>query len=279
MGVTRGWIRLAVLGGVLLAAPARGQEVSEERVRAAIDDGARGLGQTVAGGSPLTAPAGTTGGLGHFLVTAGLGVTRVEIEDPQRSQGTVDFLLPSAGVRAAVGITDGIAPGGAVGGLGALDLLGRAGVLAARDRIEDATSVFGLGVRVGLLRETAVAPALSVSLSRAWTEEIAYGESDEVSFRGDVAVTSLRADLSKSLVFLAPYVGAGIDRTRIEADYAIPASLSTAGQTVAGSIEPASSHETFYAGVDLSLLLLTATVEAGVYDGGAFAAVAVRASL
>ena len=279
MGVRSGWVVGIALTVVVHATPARGQEVSEQRVRAAIDDGARGLGQTVAGGSPLTAPAGTTGGAGHFLVSAGLGVTRVEIEDPQRSAGTVDFLLPSAGVRAAVGVTDGVAPGGAFGGLGALDVLGRAGVLAARDRIEDATSVYGLGVRVGILRETALSPAASVSLSRTWTEEIAYGDTDEVSFRGDVAVTSLRADLSKGFVFLSPYVGAGIDRTRIEADYFIPAGLSTSDQQIAGSIEPSSSHETFYAGIDLSLLLLTASVEAGVYDGGAFAAVALRAGL
>jgi hypothetical protein len=278
MGVTR-WVGLAMVAGIALAEPSRGQEVSEQRVRAAIDDGARGLGQAVAGGSPLTAPAGTTGGLGHFLVSAGVGVTRVEIEDPQRPAGTVDFLLPGAGVRAALGISDGIAPGSAVGGFGAVDVLGRAGVLAARDRVEDATSVFGLGVRVGLLGETALSPALSVSVGRAWTEEIVYGEPDEVSFRGDVAVTSLRADLSKSLVFLSPYVGAGIDRTWIEADYTIPAELSTTGQAVAGSIEPSSTHHTFYAGLDLSLLLLTASVEGGVYDGGAFAAVAVRAGL
>lgn len=278
MGVRR-WIGFAAVAAAALAQPARGQEVSEQRVRAAIDDGARGLGQAVAGGSPLTGPAGTTGGLGHFLVSAGIGVTRVEIEDPQRPAGTVDFLLPGAGVRAALGISGGIAPGSAVGGFGAVDVLGRAGVLAARERIEDATSVFGLGVRLGLLEETALSPALSVSLMRAWTEEIAYGEPDEISFRGDVATTSLRADLSKSLVFLSPYAGVGIDRTRIEAEYTIPAGLSTTGQAVAGSVEPSSSHHTVYAGIDLSLLLLTASVEGGVYDGGAFAAVAVRASL
>jgi hypothetical protein len=275
----RRWVWLAAATGIALAAPARGQEVSEQRVRAAIDDGARGLGQAVAGGSPLTAPAGTTGGLGHFLVSAGVGVTRVEIEDPQRPAGTVDFFLPAAGVRAALGISDGIAPGGVVGGFGAIDVLGRAGVVAARDRIEDATSVYGLGMRVGILGETALSPALSVSLARAWTEEIAYGEPDEVSFHGDVAVTSLRADLSKRFVFLAPYVGAGIDRTRIDAGYTIPSGFSTTGQTIAGSIEPSSTHHTVYGGLDLSLLLLTASVEGGVYDGGAFAAVAVRAGL
>ena len=278
MGVRR-WVGFAALTAIAVAGPARGQAVSEERVRAAIDDGARGLGQAVAGGSPLTGPAGTTGGLGHFLVSAGIGVTSVEIEDPQRPAGTVDFLLPGVGVRGALGISDGIAPGSAVGGFGALDVLGRAGVLGAGDEIEDATSVYGLGIRVGLVGETALSPALSVSLARAWTEEIAYGELDDVSFRGDAAVTSLRADLSKRFVLLSPYVGVGIDRTRIEADYTIPSDLSTSGQAVAGSIEPSSTHTTVYAGLDFSLLLLTASVEGGVHDDGAFAAVAVRAGL
>ena len=278
MGVRRR-VGLATLTAIAVAGPAHGQGISEERVRAAIDDGARGLGQSVAGGSPMTGPAGTTGGLGHFLVSAAIDATSVEIEDPQRPAGTVDFLLPGVGVRGAIGISDGIAPGTAVGGFGAVDVLGRVGWLAARDEIEDVSTVYGLGVRVGLLGETALAPALSVSLARAWTGEIAYGEPDEVSFRGDVAVTSFRADLSKSLVFLSPYVGAGFDRTRIEADYAIPSGLSTSGQAVAGSIDPSSTHTTVYAGLDFSLLLLTASVEGGVHDGGAFAAIALRAGL
>jgi len=257
------------------AAEAAAQEISEQRVRAAVEDAARGLGQAVAGGSPLTAPAETTGGLGHFLASVGLGVTRVEIEDPQRSSGTADFFLPTAGARLAVGVSDGIG----AGGLGSVDLLGRVGILTARDRIEDATNVYGLGVRVGLLGESPLTPAASISFQRAWTEEIAFGEADEVSFRGDVDVTSVRADLSKEFLLVSPYVGIGLDRTRIDASYSIPEELSTAGQDILGSIDPASTHQTLYAGIDLSLLLLTASVEGGVYDGGAFAAVAVRAGL
>jgi hypothetical protein len=259
------------------AADAAGQDISEQRVRAAVEDAARGLGQTVAGGSPMTAPAGTTGGLGHFLASVGVGVTRVEIEDPQRSSGTADFFLPTAGVRLAVGITDGIGVGG--GGLGSVDLLGQVGILTARDRIEDAANVYGLGVRVGLLGESPLTPAASISFERAWTEEIAFGEPDEISFRGDVDVTSVRADLSKEFLLVSPYVGIGLDRTRIDASYSIPAELSTSGQDIEGSIDPSSTHQTLYAGIDLSLLLLTASVEGGVYDGGAFAAVAIRAGL
>ncbi|MGH7565707.1 MAG: hypothetical protein ACREK2_02645 [Gemmatimonadota bacterium] len=261
------------------ATVARAQEVSEQRVRAAVDDAARGLGQTVAGGSPMTAPAATTGGLGHFLVSVGVGVTRVEIEDPQRETGTTDFFLPSAGARLALGITDGIPSGGAIQGFGSVDLLGRVGLMAARDQIEEAAKLYGLGVRVGLLSETALSPAVSVSLERAWTEEVAFGEPDEISFRGDVAVTSIRADLSKSFVLIAPYVGAGIDRTQIDASYTIPEEFSTAGQEIHGSIDPSSTHHTLYAGIDLSLLLLSGSLEAGIYDGGAFAAFAVRAGL
>lgn len=269
---------LLVVSIASLAGSARAQ-ISEQRVRAAIDDAARGLGQSVAGGSPMTAPAATTGGLGHFLASLGLGLTRVDIEDPQRESGTVEFLLPTAGARVAVGLTSGLASGGAIGGAGAVDILGRLGVVTARDEIEDASKLYGIGVRVGLLGETPLTPAVSVAIERAWTEEIVYGESDEVSFRGDVAVTSLRADVSKELVLLAPYAGAGIDRTRIDASYVIPAELSTLDTEIRGAIDPASTHHVFYVGTDLSLLLLTASIEGGVYDGGAFATVAIRAGL
>jgi hypothetical protein len=264
---------------VALAGSASAQGISEQRVRDAVDDAARGLGQAVAGGSPMTAPAATTGGLGHFLASLGVGITRVDIEDPQRESGTVDFLLPTAGARVAVGLTSGLASGGAIAGAGSIDLLGRLGVVTARDEIEDASSLYGIGVRVGILGETPLTPAVSVALERAWTEEIVYGEEDEVVFRGDVAVTSLRADISKDLVFLSPYAGAGLDRTRIDASYVIPEELSTLGTEVRGSVDPASTHHVFYVGTDLSLLLLTASVEGGVYEGGAFAALAIRAGL
>jgi opacity protein-like surface antigen len=264
---------------VSLASVASAQEISEQRVRAAVDDAARGLGQSVAGGSPMTAPAATTGGLGHFMASLGIGGTRIDIEDPQRESGTVEFLLPTAGARFAVGLTSGVASDGPIGGTGSIDLLGRVGILTARDEIEDASKLYGIGVRVALLGETPLTPAISVALEQAWTEEIVYGEPDEVSFRGDVAVTSLRADISKDLMLLSPYAGAGIDRTRIDASYLIPAELSTLGTEIRGSIDPASTHHVLYVGTDLSLLLLTASIEGGVYDGGAFATFAIRAGL
>jgi hypothetical protein len=270
-------VGIACLAGA--AGAARAQGISEARVREAVDDATRGLGQSVAGGSPMTAPAATTGGLGHFLASFGVGITRVDIEDPQRQSGSLEFLLPTAGARFAVGLTSGLTSGGAIGGAGSVDLLGRVGLVAARDEIEEAAKLYGIGVRVGLLGETPLTPAVSVAIEQAWTEEIVYGEPDEVSFRGDVAVTSLRADVSKNLVFLSPYAGVGIDRTRIDASYVIPAELSTLNTDIEGTVDPASTHHVVYVGTDLSFLVLTASVEGGISDGGAFAALAIRAGL
>lgn len=279
MGVRTWAIAVGAAATLGWNAAASAQEVSEQRIRAAIDDAARGLGQAVAGGSPLIAPAGTTGGLGRFLVSVGMAVTRVDIEDPQRPSGTTDFFLPTAGISAAVGILDGVDSGGAIGGLGSVDVMGRVGLITARDEIEDSEKRYMVGARLGLLRESGILPAVSLSLARSWTDEIAYGEPDDVSFRGEVAVTSVRAEIAKRFLLVAPYAGAGIDRTRIEASYSIPADLSTSGQEIRGSVEPSSSHHTVYGGLDLSLLALTASVEAGVYDGGGYAAVAVRTGL
>ena len=70
MGVSRGWaFAIVVAASIAVPGGALGQGVSEERLRTAIDDGADGIGQSVAGGSPLTGPAGTLGGLLTTWVT------------------------------------------------------------------------------------------------------------------------------------------------------------------------------------------------------------------
>lgn len=273
------WTRLALTGLLLaLVTAADAQEVSERRVRAAIDDASRGLGQAVAGGSPLSGPAAATGGLGHFAIGASGTITFMEIEDPTREEGTVDFALPTGALTAAIGITGGTDLPGGVGGIGAIDILGKVGPMVAREDIEESATLIGLGARVGLLREGAVFPAISVTAYRSWVDDLAWGDpdGDEVSFAGDVAAWSVRADVSKKLLLVTPYAGVGLDRTEIAADYRIPPSRSTGGQEIAGSTDVSSTHHKAYAGVELALALLTASIEVGSYDGGTFAAVGVR---
>jgi len=269
-------LTLLVVTLVVSATPAFGQQVSEQRVRAAIDDAARGLGQAVAGGSPLTAPAGTTGGLGHFQLGIAGALTRMEIEDPRAEEGTVEFYLPVGTVQGAIGIT-----GGGALGFGAIDLVGRVGPVVAREEYEDTRTLIGIGARIGILGETAALPALSATVSRSWVDDLEWGDpaADEVSFGADVATLSARLDVSKSLLVVTPYAGVGIDRTAIDARYRIPPSHATGGSEIQGRFDTSSIHHKAYAGVELGFILLKATIEAGIYDGGAFAAAGVRAGI
>ncbi|HUP18761.1 MAG TPA: hypothetical protein VM778_02275, partial [Gemmatimonadota bacterium] len=164
---------LVLLALLSVAAPARGQ-VSEERVRAAIEDATRGLGQAIAGGSPLAGPSPALGGPGHFSLGAGATVTLAEIEDPTRSEGTVDFALPTGAASAAIGLWDGADLGPGLGGFGALDLIGRAGVVVAREDIEENAPLYAVGLRLGILREGAAVPAVTVSAYRTWVDDLGW---------------------------------------------------------------------------------------------------------
>lgn len=260
------------------AVPVSGQ-VSERRVRDAVEDVARGLGQSISGGSPLAGPSATTGGFGHFTLGAAATVTLAEIEDPTRSEGTVDFPVPTAAAGAAIGLWDGadLAPG--LGGFGAIDLLGRFGTVVAREEIAENEPLMSLGVRVGILREGAAAPAVSVAAYRSWVDDLRWdaGE-DQPSITADVRTLSVRADISKRLLVVTPYAGVGFDRTSIDSEYVIPASASTGGEEIRGTFDTSSEHGKAYAGIQLGLLLFDAALEVGTYDGGAFGALGVRVS-
>lgn len=263
---------LAALAAGAPAGESRAQEVSEARVRRAIDDAAGGLGQAIAGGSPLAGPAGVTGGLARFRVGAALTFTDIEIEDPQRSAGSLGFVLPTATVTAAIGIL-----GGGASGFGALDVIGRAGPVLAREEIAENPLLLSLGARIGILREGALVPDVSVALYRTWIDDLAYGEDgDEVSFDGTVATLSARADVSKSFLLVTPYAGVGLDRSEVAASYRIPADRSTGDGEIRGRIEASDTRGRMYAGIELALALLAVSVEAGTAGGDRFAAAGAR---
>lgn len=272
-------LALALLGALGWADGSAAAQVSESRVRRAIEDAARGLGQAVAGGSALTGPANTTGGAGHFELAVAATGTAVEIENPARSEGQLDFLLPTATATAALGITRGYDVSTGVTGLGSIDLIGRVGVLAEREDIEDAGRIYGVGARIGIVRENLAVPAVSVTVLRSWTDDLAHGRAGDVTYDGEVRSTSIRADVSKNLLVVTPYAGAGLDRTEIEASYRIPPSRSTGGREITGSIDEAGTHHKVYGGIRVGLLLLDFGLEVGSYDGGAFGSIGARIGL
>lgn len=260
----RAGLVLALLLAGAAQAPAQG--VSEARVRDAIDDAVAGLGQALGGGSPLTGPAATTGGLGSLRAGIALGLSVAEIEDPRRSAGELDVRLPVGSVNAALGLTRGI------------DVLGKAGAVVAGDDYEALALELGLGARVGLIRGAAGLPDVSASLYRTWVDGLEYGdlEDDDVAFDADVVTWSARVDASKAFGVVAPYVGAGLDRTSVDARYRIPAGRSTGGQEIEGEVDAGGTDGKAYAGIELNLLVLRAAAEVGRAPSGAFFGVAIR---
>lgn len=257
---------LAVTAVLAFAPAAWGQSVSESRVRDAIDDAVSGIGQALGGGSPLTGPAATTGGPLRLRTGLALGLSVAELEDPRSPAGRIDVRLPVGSANAALGVTRRI------------DVLGKAGLVAAGDDYEALTLELGLGARMGLIREAPALPDLSASVYRTWVDGLEYGDlgDDEVAFEADVATWSLRLDASKTFAAVTPYAGVGLDRTGVDADYRIPASRSTGGQEIRGAIDASGTHGKAYAGVELNLLVLRASAEAGRAPSGAFFGVAIR---
>lgn len=258
---------LAALALVAATAASLPAQVSERRVLEAIDDAAGGIGASISHGSPLTGPAATLGGLGHVRAGVAAHLTRIDVLDPRRAQGTFDAHLPGGSAYAAAGILGG-------GGLGSLDVLGRVGVVTEGDAYDDLVPVATLGARLGLLADTPLTPAVSASVLATWLTELGFEDldGDEVGFEADVRVTSLRLDVSKRLAVLTPYAGVGLDRTTIEARYRIPASASAAGVEIEGDLDAGTTEAKAYLGAALGRSPFATSLEVGRHAGGWFAA-------
>lgn len=251
--------------------PVQAQEVSERRVRSAIEDAGRIMGQVISGGSPLLGRGGPAGGLGNLSIGAALQFVDVEIEDPDRSTGTLDFLQPAGWISGDVGLFKGLTLAPGFGGFAAVDLFGRLGFVTDREGFESGT-LAALGARVGIIEEGIAAPGVGVTIYRSWLDDFRFNQfaGDDVSYVGDLGTWSLRADVSKQIVLVTPFVGVGLDRTSIDSRYRIPAERSTGGVDIIGETDSSSTHGRIYGGIGLAFAPLNGAFEIGAYDGGVF---------
>lgn len=213
------------------------------------------LGIAIAGGSPTL---GTPGALGagpgfrpRVRLSARLNLTSIHIPDitveddarePAPATQERSVLTAVLGAGATVGIVPGFSPSPAVGGIGAVDLLGTVSYLPydliGRDvyKGESSQLAWGVGGRLGLLRESAATPGVAVSLMYRSIGSVQIGNVCEGTpgpdagnpavppptlcrERGDVgqvttglAGLSTRATVSKTLRGLGVAAGVGYDR-------------------------------------------------------------------
>lgn len=231
------------------------------------------LGIAIAGGSPTPGALGADGarlfGLPGVSASLRLSLAPVHLPDitqerdvdaPPPLTEELSVVTVALGATGSVGITRG------VGGVGAIDLLGSATYLpfdlVNREVYKTGSAQFawGVGARVGLLRETAGLPGVAVSVMRRGAggvqvgnvcegndlpDPISTGTPPTTLCRADGDVGDMNLDLdgwstrgavSKSLGPLGLAAGVGYDRWESDVELSVRGELSGSGQTGAHRI-------------------------------------------
>lgn len=239
----------------------------------------RGVGLASALGSGVAGSSSTMGlRIGRMprigLSAAALGV---RMTAPRMTGTALGDLQESASawvtglkLGAAVGVLDGFQMGTSVGGVLAVDVIGSYSLLRlpAAAGLDGWSSGGGVGLRVGLLRESFVLPGVSVSAMRLWRGDLkSGGDADRpASVETGLTVTSLRATAGKNWFAVGLLGGAGWDRYDGRARLSVPGGGTT---PAAAEADLRSSRMLYFAGAWLSYLVARLSVEAGMAEGAA----------
>jgi hypothetical protein len=211
------------------------------------------LGTVLAGGNPTQGVSGTLGGIGHFslglrgnALSASIpGIDRVvpstqgaEVDTYTLDSRTVGFVTADL----ALGVFKGMA----VSGLGAIDLLVSAAYVpeysnpSVQVTVPSGSLKLGFGAKVGVLKETALLPGISVSyLSRELPRVDITGRSGDDRLDLDevrVKSTSWRAVAGKRFLFLG--AGAGFGRDTYDSHATISVTVAPRQSTSGGTGGP-----------------------------------------
>ena len=236
---------------------------------------------SLAGGSDIP---GTPSTLGRRLgsiprvgASVSFGAQRVGMPDLTSSAGSTPgdetFTLFGARGNVAIGFLDGIQLAPTVGGVLSLDALANYSIarLPTGAGFDGNVTSFGVGGRLGLLRESFSLPGVSVSAVRRWTSEMSGGDVVEGTwgeFTSDMTVTSYRATIGKNLFALGLMGGVGWDH--VDGDVTMRVRLPVEGQ---GDVEGQARglHETdrrlFFLSAWFTMLVYQVSAEIGYVEG------------
>jgi hypothetical protein len=245
------------------------------------------LGLALAGGNATIGQGGVLGGLGHFSVGVRGNVFSGQLPQVDQFQQSTNGAqrrnlptesqvlgLPTA--DAALGVFKGFPL--AVTNIGGVDALVSAAYVPSYS--SNTLSIapkqnwqFGWGARLGLLSESIVVPAVSLTwLERDLPETDITGTSGGNSLQVNkfkVKTSAWRATVSKSFIVFGVVVGAGQDHYQDEAD--IKATVSQSGFSGTSAVPGTSQDMTrtnIFADLSLNLPLFKIVGEVGQASGG-----------
>jgi hypothetical protein len=225
--------------------------------------------------------AGTASNLGQRLGStpriafgARVGTVRTAVPDLFAGSGLGEssFLLTSVSVDVAAGLFDGFRVMPTVGGFLALDVYGRLGIVltSAEEGFSGRNTTFSFGARIGMLRESFTLPGVSLSISRRFVGDVAFGGQPTVGDPARIGLgpstTSLRATVGKDLFAVEVLAGVGWDDLSAEASYEVQ-SASGPGQTARNTNLDATRRIYFVSASRSFNVVFSLSLEAGVARG------------
>lgn len=246
------------------------------------------LGAVLAGGNPTQGFGGTLGGLGHFsfgIRGNGLQGSLPEVDrvvpntrGAQQSTYTIDT-KPVGFVTADLAI--GLFPGIATNGFGALDAIVSASYVPEFDgasvdvAVPSGSIKLGFGAKLGIMKETAVRPGVSVSFLERRLPKVtitgASGDDRLLLENIDVRARSWRVVAGKSFLFLG--AGAGFGRDNYDSNASITVNVAARAATQGGVGGPIAlgqnlARNNFFGSVWIKSPIMRIVGELGVVSGG-----------
>lgn len=189
------------------------------RARAALQGARAGLGLAAAGGASFPGTNSTLGKRIGSMPRIGLavsgGLARAPLPELGSAGGSDDRSVLSLRAVADVNLLQGFSPGPTVGGILSADLFGDISFLSPTGdgRYGDGVVGGGVGLRIGVLRESFSLPGVTVSVARRWIGDAGIGAADSGGGADlSTTATSLRGVVGKELFALGFLGGVGWDR-------------------------------------------------------------------
>ncbi len=248
----------------------------------AVEIGQPRAGIAFVGGNPVTGAAST---LGMRLASvprigAALRITTAKVDLPPieriGSTENIEAAVPSFNFDGTVGLFNGFSVFPTVGGFLSLDVLASLGFipLPESEGFNEKPFSWGIGARLGILRESFTAPGISLSAMYRHVGNVSFGDrqlQDEQAYfdATNFSALSLRGVIGKRVLFLGVSAGLGWDRytSDIEFGVANPGLLGGARFDFDES-DFQTSRLAWFGNLQYTLLILSINAELGYQMGG-----------
>lgn len=196
------------------------------------------------------------------------GVPYIAGSLPGNATDRKTVLLPSLRVDGVAGLLNGFQLGSGVGGILSVDVVGSYSFLRlpAGPDIDGSRMAYGVGARVGLLRESFIVPGVSVSAMRRWHGVVSAGSVKDGSTgeaETDIQVSSLRAVAGKNWFAIGLMGGVGWDHYKGDARVAV--ALPSDAAVAEGEVS--SQRILYFASGWFNFLVTRFSAELGVAQG------------